>query len=346
MVDVAKREALDTQRAIGWAAGALVITGVIGVIAKGLGVLVAPGVRGTLSQSTVELFETGSAAFAYTLAAMLVALVCGASFELARVRRINALARGIVVAISGLVVALASPAVVMRLNTAAALALAVVTSLTTFVAGVVAARAPQTRAIGAVIALLAVCSLFRVVGWETASIGSDHTGPNKALIEVGRVFATIAVILHALTTAVAAVWLGTRSKWRGRLGANIAIVLAFLVTYLAARSVDSPTTTVEAVLRSSLTEAAGGLVPSALRPLAAFLVPASIFLALVALIQKGQSTVIVSALALALLSHGAFDVPLHALLVTAAAQWTMLAMADDRALWQAVAKRATNGVAS
>ena len=344
-MDVAKREALDTERAISWATGALVITGVVGICAKWLGVLVAPGVRGVLSQKVVDLIETGSAAFAYTLAALLVALVCGASFELARARRIGAIPRGIVVAISGLVVALASPAVVMRLNTAAALALAVVTSITTIVAGIVAARAPQTRAIGAVIALLAVCSLFRVVGWETASIGGDQTGGSKALLDLGRVFATVAVILHALTTAVAAVWLGTRSKWRGRLGANIAIVLAFLVTYLAARNVDTPATTVESVLRLSLTEAAGNLIPNALRPLAAFLVPASIFLAVVALLQKGQSQVIVAALALALLSHGAFDVPLHALLITAAAQWTMLAMTDDRALWQAVAKT-SNGVAS
>jgi hypothetical protein len=328
VLDPAKREALDTERAIGWAASALVITAAIGVVAKALGVLVTPGVRGILSQSTVELFETASATFAYTLTALLVALVCGASFELARVRRIGAIARGTVVAISGLVVALASPAVVMRLNTPAALALAVVTSLTTIVAGIVAARSIHTRAIGAVLALLAICALFRVIGWEMASIGSGDGASSKVLVDIGRVFATIAVMLHALTTAVAAVWLGTRSKWRGRLLANVAILLAFIVTYFAARNVDAPTSTIEAVLRSSLTEAAGNLVPISLRPLAAFLVPASIFLALVALLQKGQPRPVIAALALALLSHGSFDVPIHALLITAGAQWTMLAMAN------------------
>ena len=131
---------------------------------------------------------------------------------------------------------------------------------------------------------------------------------------------------------LAAVWLGTRSKWRGRLLANLAVVLAFVATYLAARGSETPGT-VEAILRASLGEAAGGLVPAGVRSIAAFLVPVSILLAIVALVQRASNTptAVLASLALALLSHGAFDVPLHALLATAAAQWTLLAMNDPRA---------------
>jgi len=62
-------------------------------------------------------------------------------------------------------------------------------------------------------------------------------------------------------------------------------------------------------------------------------------------LQPAQPAV-VATLALALLSHGAFDVPLHALLVTAAAQWAMLAMADDRSMWTALLRKRSEGALS
>src|SRR5688572_20489226 len=114
--------------AASWAGQALTMTAALAVVAKVIGVLVAPGLRGVTSQNAVETFDVLSGTFAYTLAALLVALVCASSFELARVRRINVVARGSAVGVSGLVIALASPAVVMKLHTLAALALAVTTS--------------------------------------------------------------------------------------------------------------------------------------------------------------------------------------------------------------------------
>lgn len=333
-------ESTSEARAAGaatWAGQALGMTAGLAVVAKILGVLVVPGLRGVVSQSAVDAFETLSATFAYTLAAMLVALVCASSFELARTRRIPVGARGTVVAVSGLIVALASPAVVTRLHTVAALALAVTTSATVVIAGIVALRAPMTRAVGAVLSLLAFCAILRVVGWELAAIGAER--PSPSLFSSGRVLATIAVALHAIGVLLAAAWLGTRSRIRGRVLANVAIVLAFAVTYLAARTTDGATSTTEAVLRVSLTEAAGVPLPYALGAVAAFLVPASILLAAVALAQKSEARAVLGALALALVSHGAFDVPLHALAVTAAAQWAMLAMAEDRPSLATVAQR-------
>jgi hypothetical protein len=87
-----------------------------------------------------------------------------------------------------------------------------------------------------------------------------------------------------------------------------------------------------AVLHTSLSEAVSFPTPFVAGPVAAFLVPASILLAAVAAVQPARRRSIVGPLALALLSHGAFDVPLQALLVTAAAQWAMLAMTNERAI--------------
>src|SRR5688500_10754978 len=139
------------------------VTAVIAVVAKVVGVLLAPGLHGVVSQSFIETFDTASAACAYLLAALLVALVCASTFELARVRRIGGTARGLVIGISGLVVALASPAVVTKLHTVANLALAVTTSASVLIAGIIAVRASHTRAIGALLSMLAFCALVRVV---------------------------------------------------------------------------------------------------------------------------------------------------------------------------------------
>ncbi len=319
-------ESREAKTAVGWAQGALLLTAVVAIAAKTVGVVVAPGARGVAGESVVVFLDRASGTLAYTLTALLVALVCGGSFELARARAVNAAARGTVVAVSGLVVALASPAVVERLSTAPSVALSVVTSTTALLAGGVVLRAPHTRVLGGVLGLLGICGLLRVAAWETSAVAFDRA--NYALVDVARGFATAATALQALAVLVATAWVGTRSKWRGRILANVAILGAFGITWLAARSSPSPSA-IEAVLRTSLPAAAGVPTPYLLQSIAAFLVPASILLAGAALLQPSRSAV-TCALAFALLSHGAYDVPLHALLVTTSAQWAMLAMADDR----------------
>ncbi len=329
------RESPGSRTTVGWAGSALILTAVVAIAAKTVGVVVAPGARGVLSGRMVNAIDIVSGALAYTLVALLVALVCGASFELARARRVNVAARGGVVAVSGLVVALASPAVVERLNAAPSLALSVISSLVALVAGVVVIRAPHTRAVGGLLALLAICGLLRVVVWETSAVSFERA--SHQLHAVARGLATAAVALQAIGALLAAAWLGTRSKLRGRVLANAAILVAFGVTWLASRTSDSPSA-FEAVIRTSLPAAAGLPSPYLLGSIAVFLVPAFILLAAVALLQRAQPPAVIASLALALLSHGAFDIPLHALLVTAAAQWAMLAMADDRSMWVALVR--------
>lgn len=328
--------------AVSWAAQALTLTAGVGIVAKIFGVLLLPGSRGVLSQRTVEIVDTTSATFAYVLAALLVALVCASSFELARARHVGVGARATVIASSGLVVALASPAVVTRLHTLGSLALAVATSVLAIVAGIVALRARHTRAVGGVLVVLSFCALARVVGWELAALGADR--PATSLLEIGRGLATLAVVVHSLAVLVAAAWVSTRSRVLGRVLANASILLGLLITYLAARVPEGAPSTVESILRGSLAEAAGVPTPYAVTAVGAFLVPASILLAIAALVSRiasgGQNAVVVATLALALLSHGSFDVPLQALAAAAAAHWTMLAMFDDRAAWKARLRKA------
>lgn len=336
-------ESPGSRTTIGWAGSALILTGVVALVAKIAGVIVAPGSRGILSGKAVSALDVVSGALAYTLTALLVALVCGASFELARARNVNVLARGSVVAVSGLIVALASPAVIERLGTLPSLALAVITSLVALLAGIVVIRSPETRVVGGVLTLLAICGLLRIVAWETSAVSFERA--SHRLHEIARGFSTAAVTLQAIAVLLAAAWIGTRSKWRGRLLSNLSILIAFGITWLAARASDQASS-IEAILRATLPHASAGLPsPYVLGSIGAFLVPASILLAGVALLQRSQSSAVLASLALALLSHGAFDVPLHALLVTASAQWAMLAMTDERALSVSLTPRRNERVA-
>ncbi len=319
---------------VAWAGSALVLTAVVGALAKTLGVVVAPGLRGVASQKTVEAVELLSSTLAYTFAALLVALVCGGSFELARARKVGVVSRGSVVAVSGLVVALASPAVVGRLHTMAGVSLAVVAGLLALVASVGTIRVAHTRILGGVLGMFALAALLRPLSWQLSAIANERA--SIGLYEAGRIMAAGSVVVQALATLLAAAWLGTRSRVRGRLLANGAIVVAFGITYLAARDGGETPSSLEVVLRSSLSQAVGSVLPYGLTSIAAFLVPATILLAVVAIVQRTHPPAVLAALGLALLSQGSFDVPLHALAITAAAQWAMLAMADDRTMWSAL----------
>lgn len=307
----------------GLAGSALLITAGVAVAAKIAGVLVAPGARGNFGERTVVLVETLSGALAYTLTALLVALVCAASFELARTRAVHVVARTSVVAITGLIIALASPAVVERLSTIPSLALALVTSVVVLIAGLITLRGPM-RAMGAVLTLYSTAGLFRVIAYETSSAAVEHL--NVGLHTAARVFATISVTAQSVGILIAAAWIGTRSRWKGRVLANLAILFAFGLTSLAARGADNPSS-LEAILHTSL-PAAASITPQPylLGSVAAFLVPAAISLAAVVLALRNESPLLVAPLALTLLSNGIFDVPLHAMLVTAGAQWAILAL--------------------
>ena len=216
----------------------------------------------------------------------------------------------------------------------AGVSLAVVAGLLALVASVGTIRVAHTRILGGVLGMFALAALLRPLSWQLSALANERA--SIGLYEMGRIMAAGSVVVQALATLLAAAWLGTRSRVRGRLLANGAIVVAFGITYLAARDGGETPSFLEVVLRSSLSQAVGSVLPYGLTSIAAFLVPATILLAVVATVQRTHPPAVLAALGLALLSQGSFDVPLHALAITAAAQWAMLAMADDRTMWSAL----------
>jgi hypothetical protein len=313
---------------IGLAGSALLLTTAVAVGAKIAGVVIGPGARGVLGERAVVLVETAAGALAYTLTALLVALVCAASFELARNRTLHSFVRGGVVAMSGLIVALASPAVVQRLDPGPSLALSLVTSSVVLIAGGAVVRTRKTRAVGGVLLLLSTGALFRVIAYEAAAFAFERA--SMGLLTAGRVISTLSILVQSLAVLVGAAWIGTRARWKGRILANSAILVAFAITWLAARGADDPSA-IESILRFSL-PAAAAITPQPymLASIAAFMVPASVLLAGVVLVLTEESPLLLAPIALALVTNGIFDVPLHALLALAGSQWALLSVAEDQ----------------
>ncbi|MCL2776867.1 MAG: hypothetical protein FWD73_02600 [Polyangiaceae bacterium] len=309
---------------LAWASGALMLGGAVGILAKVFGVLIAPGMLGIAEQSAMTRTETLTSTLAYVLVAMLVALVSTGTFELARSPSISALMHGFVVTISGLIIALASPAVVDKLHPFAAFALAIFSAMVAFAVGILVARVPHTRALGVALIFLAICGLLQPTAWGAVTLASEHV--SLTAFNVGRIAGTVAIVVQGITTLLIAAWLAARSRV-SRFFVNGALVLAFAITYLAARD-HAPSSPVIAVLRASLLRVVSMPASSTVSTVAAFLLPASLLLAVIALAQRRLPVAIKAPFAFALLSLGGFDVPLQALAITTAATWALLATTD------------------
>ena len=314
------------------AAWLLRATALTAVMSGVLGVVVAPGVRGNAGERVVDDAERAAAAASYFLLALLVAVTLWASVELVRARGVWSPVRVALVGLTGMVIACSGWGVRDRLPEMLAVAVSAATAAAALSAATAAVRTPHTRALSALLLALAFASIARVGAWEMARLASERA--SLSLYGTSRGLATAGVVLEAVGQLVAVTWLGTRSKLAGQVGAVLAVVLAFVVTWGVARGVHSGAALWQSVLHTALADAGGVPQPYGLQSFAIFLVPASLLLAMVAASQPNEVVAVVAAFALALVSRGAFDAPLRALCGAAAAGWAALASVDERAMWR------------
>jgi hypothetical protein len=128
----------------------------------------------------------------------------------------------------------------------------------------------------------------------------------------------------------------------GLLLSSLAAAGAFAVTWGAALGGHADASPWAAALHTSLSALATLPAPYGLSGAASFLTVSAVLLGAAALAQSAQPAVITSAFALALVSRGAFDAPLRAIAIVAAAQWALVAAFDDRVLWAALAAPRTS----
>jgi hypothetical protein len=330
-------DAVFERNVIAGAAGVLRVTAMCGVIAAALGAVIAPGLRGVATEAAVDLGERLSATFAYAFYALLVTLLLGGAMMLSRAKDIPVAVRFVAVTASGLVVALSLQAVFVRLHPTVAMIVAISSSATAAACGAQSLRKAHTRAVGAVILALGMASIFHLGAWEIAAAAGERM--SVSLYVVSRAVATTAIVVAALAQLAAAAWIGTRGGIVGRILANIAIALAFIVTWAAARGGIPEASLWQAVLHTSMSDAAGLPPPFKISALAVFLAPSAILLAAAAITQPRQIAIVAPALTLALISRGALDVPIQAMAISVPAQWLLISSGDPRAAWKALTTR-------
>src|ERR1700722_3331163 len=180
------------------------------VPAGGMGVVVAPGVRGNAGENMVDWVDRGSATVSYFLLLMLVAVVGWGSFELVREREGEALPRLALVGSSAAVVALVLVGVALHDRNrshpeTATLITAAGAGVCVIAGAYVAARAPHTRAAAAVLIILAFAALARLGAWELAKTASERA--DVRLYSISRGLATAGALLEGGAQLVAVMWL-------------------------------------------------------------------------------------------------------------------------------------------
>jgi hypothetical protein len=305
---------------------------VAAAIAGVLAAIVAPGVPGTASERVVVWMGGISTAFAFFLLLLLVTLAVWGAVELLRTQTLPAPARAALLAGGAVVVAMSSPGLRDRLPPLYSSVIAIAAVITALAGAYMAAGAPHTRAVAAVLALLSLAALARFGAWWVAVYAGDVA--SVRLFSTARALATVGILLEAAGQLLAVTWLSTRSRGGGQLGAFVALGGAVALTWGVAQGVHSSASLWQSVLHTALADAPGVPSPYGLDALATFLVPASLLLALAAAVQPRQVVPILVAMALALVSRGSFDAPLRALCVVVAAFWIVLARSDAQSMWK------------
>jgi hypothetical protein len=331
-VDAARRPAPSSP--IPPAAWLLRATAISASVAGLLAAIVAPGIRGNAGERVVVWSDGVSSAFAFFLLLLLVTLAVWGAIELMRSPGLAAPARSALLSGGAVVVAMSSPGLRDKLPPLYSSVIALAAVVVALAAAYSTAGAPHTRALAALLAVLAFGALARFGAWWLAVYAGDMA--SVRLFSASRGLATAGILFEGAGQLLAVTWLSTRSRGGGfgQLTAFVALCGALALTWGVARGVHSGAAPWQAVVHTALADAPGVPSPYGLDALATFLVPASLLLALAAAAQPRQVVAVVVAMSLALVSRGAFDAPLRALCAVVAAYWAVLARVDEQAMWK------------
>jgi hypothetical protein len=310
----------------------------VAIVAGVVGTILAPGMRGNAGELVVSWMDVASATLSFFLVALLLALLVWGAVELLKAVVPVEVRAGLVAGDAALVAVLL-PWLRERLPSQSVVLITVLIAAAAAVASLAgayfAARGPHTRAIAGVLFALAFAAIVRLAAWGLATRASDTA--NLGLYRLSTHLATAGVLLEAAGQLIAMAWLTTRSRAFGQLGWFAALVGSFVLTWGVPKGVHSGAPLWQAILHTALADAPGIPPPwKGLGGLAIYLVPSSLLVSLAVAAQPRQVAAVVATLALALVSRGTFDAPLHALCAVVAAQWVVLACVDERAMWRSL----------
>jgi hypothetical protein len=208
----------------------------VSVVAMMLGVL-APALRGNASTRIVEWVDQLANTFAYGMFALLVVAIVRAAIVMGASARFAVTTRVVLLANLCLVVALAAPALKLRLPAQASISLAVVASSLGLLGALLGVRNRDLRAAGVVLGLTSIAGLVRAGAWQLA--GMAGTAISTRMYTGAQVASTVGLVLETAAIGTTIVWTASRpgpipravtfvaigmailSGWAGRLGALI-----------------------------------------------------------------------------------------------------------------------------
>jgi hypothetical protein len=308
----------------------LVVTSVCAVAAAVLGTVVVPGLRGNAGQETVEVAERISGVLSFGVGALLVLSIAGVALGLARRGwpvwpvRVTMVTGALLVAAASLMAAAFG-----RLDTRLSVVLSLAGEGAVVLGSALALRRPHTRAAGAVLLALALASAARLSSWELASQATEQA--SVPLYAMARVAATTALLLEAAAQVVTVAWVSRRAVsggWAARAGsvaAAVAIAVALAASYAAMRGAQNDAPLLDLVLHTAFDRPTTPPAYLAGVGLTIFLGATALALAGAALVAIPSAGAPAACLALALVSGGAFDVPLRALAAAGATCFLVLA---------------------
>jgi hypothetical protein len=235
--------------------------------------------------------------------------------------------------LAGMVLGLGIPAAVLPLPSSLGRVLAIATTALTLVAAARGVRIVPTRALSLVAGMLAIGAIFRQIAWTLAVYAGEHALVGAAV--ASRWIASAGMLIHAIATASALVWLATRRRRLFSPWTTVAMITAVIGTRYAELG-QRATSSFTYFIGRAATELARPIHPIGPTSLRVFLVLLSALFALVAVCQRKQVPAILGAFALLLLGGVDADVPIASLFTAAGALVIVLVSEDKRTLWAAL----------
>lgn len=216
------------------------------------------------------------------------------------------------IVLGALVVALVTPALPIRLPDQGLWMTALASVGVAFSAGVVAMRSVPTRALGLVLAAIAISASLHL-----GAVGLWGSPLTKTAL-LSRGLATASMVVDGLALLVAFLWLATRSKQRTSWPTLIALTLASAVFWVARQGGDTDAPLVVLAQRV-VTELSWGPPSFFVPEVRQLLELAALALAGAALFVRTEARPIAASLSLLLVARPTADVPLSATALTLAA---------------------------
>jgi hypothetical protein len=306
----------------------------LGVTAVLFGRSVAPALRGAREglDRTIEYIDLLGGVASYLFGFIGLSAVIVELMLTFREKRFSIVYRVAATVLGLTVVSLITPAFREPLPERASIVVALASGLVAIFASYEAMTVPRTRALGVLLVTAGTAALFHLAATVLAWHAGEHALYREAAI--ARLVATASVLFDTIALLTGFAWLTTRTNVLTVWGARIALFVACVLAWGAARGGPQEGSPLwQIVTYRAVERLLAPPPPYVWVPYRYVLETCAPLLGLVAVLARGQMPAVIGAMGLALVARPTTDVPLSALALTLAALTTPLAARDDRGMW-------------